>query len=318
MSAALESTYRRAMRWYPKRWRAANEDAVLGTLLDQAEEQGRAKPARGELSDLRANGLARRLGPLGRVPASVRDRMAALAFGLGVGISIVALVVMPIQAAAFPSVVTAYLTFVGPYIGFSFVFYGLWILSAIAGVLGWTWIARALVLLAIPVSIAVHIGFARVIDWPPTSTTIILMSTLAVMSLLGNPFAFRRGRLWIAVSALGWAAFDGFTTWYQIVSKGGAAGRTDWSVGDLWMWLYWIVPFAVILALVLHSVRRNPWGGAILLLLVPLTAFVVFGWKPQLDDLIDRATLLGIGIAIIAVVYLAIRLIRVKVTITRA
>jgi len=317
VSGELEREYRRALRWYPKRWRAANEGAALGTLLDQADDQKREAPARGELADLRANGLAARLGPLGRIPASVRDRVAAIAFGLGVGIAVVALVSIPIQSAEFPPELRTYLTFVGPYVGFSFVFYGLWILAAIASMLGWTWIARGLALIGIPVSIAIHVGFVRVIDWPPTTTTIVLMGTLALMTLSGNPFAFRRGRIWVAVCALGWAAFDGFTTWYQIATRGGAAGRTDWWVGDLWMWLYWIVPFALILALVLHGISRSSWGAAILLVLVPLTAFVVFGWSPRLGDMLDRATLLGIALGIIGLVYLTFRLIRMKVTITR-
>jgi hypothetical protein len=34
----LGAEYRQLMQWYPRRWRLANEDAMLGTLLDQAEQ----------------------------------------------------------------------------------------------------------------------------------------------------------------------------------------------------------------------------------------------------------------------------------------
>lgn len=40
----LEIRYRQALRWYPRSWRAANADAVVGVLLDVADAEGRAAP----------------------------------------------------------------------------------------------------------------------------------------------------------------------------------------------------------------------------------------------------------------------------------
>ena len=37
----LSAEYRWLMRWYPRPWRLANEEAMLGALLDQADGEGR-------------------------------------------------------------------------------------------------------------------------------------------------------------------------------------------------------------------------------------------------------------------------------------
>lgn len=57
---SLETQYRALLRWYPRAWRAANEEVVLGTLLDTAEARGRARPTRSEAWSLRMNGLGER------------------------------------------------------------------------------------------------------------------------------------------------------------------------------------------------------------------------------------------------------------------
>jgi hypothetical protein len=313
----LELRYRSALRWYPTKWRALNEDAVVGTLLDQAEGDQRTKPARGELADLRSSALLSRLGPFGRVPASIRDRAAALAFGLGSGIAITALVALAVQKATITHYFLAELPTVGPFVGYSFLFYGAWILSFVAAMIGWKWAARLLAIAAIAVAIVLRLTASGVPFSAPTTTTIVLLGALALISFIGNPFATHRGRVWIAVSAVLWAAFMGFTIWYQRVTLGGVAGRTDWFVGTLWQWLYWLIPFALVLALVLRGARKSAWSGAILILLVPVTLFVVFGWSPQIDDLIDRATLLAIAIGIVCAVYFVLRVFGVRIRITR-
>jgi hypothetical protein len=313
----LELRYRRALRWYPKKWRAANEDAIVGTLLDLADDDHRSRPARGELAELRASALALRLGPLGRIPSSVRDRAAALAFGLGSGIAITALIAIAVQRATLAPFLLSVVPVVGPFIGYSFLFYGVWILSFVAAIAGWKWGARVLAVAAILVAIVLRITLGGTAFSAPTSTTIVLLAMLAILSFAGNPFHSPRGRVWISVSALAWAAFMGATIWYQRVTQGGQAGRTDWFIGPLWQWLYWVVPFALILAIVLMRVFHNGWGGAILILLVPIIPFVVFGWSPRVDDVIDRGTLLAIAIGIICVVYIVPRLWQFRIRITR-
>lgn len=58
----LSAEYRRLMRWYPRQWRLANEEAMLGALLDQAESEGRQEPTAAERSAMTKGGLARRFG----------------------------------------------------------------------------------------------------------------------------------------------------------------------------------------------------------------------------------------------------------------
>lgn len=57
----LESQYRQLLRWYPRRWRARNEQAVIGVLLDQAENDGRKTPTVADRASLIGGGLHERL-----------------------------------------------------------------------------------------------------------------------------------------------------------------------------------------------------------------------------------------------------------------
>jgi hypothetical protein len=57
----LESHYRRLLRWYPRRWRARNEQVVIGMLLDQAENDGRMTPTVADRASLISGGLHERL-----------------------------------------------------------------------------------------------------------------------------------------------------------------------------------------------------------------------------------------------------------------
>jgi hypothetical protein len=314
----LESRYRQALRWYPKAWRRRNEDAVLGTLLDRADDEKRQAPVRSELANLRGSALLTRLGPLGRIPGPVRDRAAALAFSMAGGIAIAALVAMALQKSTLPPQWAGLSPSIGPFWGVGFIYYVVWILALIAGLLGRRWVARGTGVASIAVAVALRLSPAnRFFDHAPTTTTIIFIAALTGLSFVGNPFRSVRGRMWIAVGAASWAAFMGLTIWYQRVTQGGVAGRTDWFLGPLWQWLYWIVPFALILALVLMRLVRSRWGGAIITLLVAIIPFVVFGWSPQIDDLINRGTLLGIAVVIIGAVFFLPGLWRLRITITR-
>lgn len=64
MSNQLEQQYRHALRWYPRRWRARHQAALLGILLDQAEAEGRTHMSTADRSNLTRHGLAHRLGPV--------------------------------------------------------------------------------------------------------------------------------------------------------------------------------------------------------------------------------------------------------------
>jgi hypothetical protein len=74
----LERTYRNALHWYPHRWRAQHEDALLGILLDQAEEEGRDHMTTAERRNLTRRELSRRLSPILLVALLILGVLAAL------------------------------------------------------------------------------------------------------------------------------------------------------------------------------------------------------------------------------------------------
>jgi hypothetical protein len=312
VSAALERSYRRALRWYPAKWRNRNEDVVVGTLMDVAEQDGRTTPASGELANLRATGFAARLGPLGRIPAEVRERVAALTLGLGAAIAIVALIANIWQLKAEPMAALPYLT-VGPFVGFSFIFYAVWVVALGAALLGARRVATVLVLAAIPISIAIKLADVR-IERPPTTTTIILMASLSILAIIANPVGSRRGRIRVATSTVAWAAGIAGTIEYQKVTQGGAAGSTDWFIGPLSQWMQLAIPLVIILAIVLWRVSRTPWAPAILIAEIPIAAFSLLGWQNLTT--IATTTVASILVAV-ALAPVILRAFGFRLTITR-
>lgn len=83
MSAALEAQYLRLLRWYPKQWRERNEAAVVGVLLDQAENEARTAPSAADRASLLLGGLRERLRR-GQRPSAlmVVSHACALAFSV--------------------------------------------------------------------------------------------------------------------------------------------------------------------------------------------------------------------------------------------
>ncbi|MCU1420688.1 MAG: hypothetical protein JWN36_339, partial [Microbacteriaceae bacterium] len=79
----LSSAYRRLLRWYPSEWRAANEDAMVGILLDVADHAGRTRPTRADAAALMAAGLAKRFG---FPPRGQRLRLLPLSFGAALSV----------------------------------------------------------------------------------------------------------------------------------------------------------------------------------------------------------------------------------------
>lgn len=204
MSAALEGRYRQALRWYPKTWRSRNEDVVLGTLLDVAEEDGRDAPAKGELANLRSEALVSRFRWFDRfLPAPVRNRVSAIAYGTGFGIALVAALFSVIN------VPELYLqpendnpvTF-GPFLSLGILLYGLCILAFLARAVGLVVIARVLLVLTIPAGIvARYVSDQAMFDNVfPTTTFVTVMGILAVLAFLGGERRSVRSLAWLGSS----------------------------------------------------------------------------------------------------------------------
>lgn len=56
----LEARYRRLLRWYPRIWRAAHGDVLIGTAMDAAEAEGRSRPTTAEARSMALHGFGER------------------------------------------------------------------------------------------------------------------------------------------------------------------------------------------------------------------------------------------------------------------
>jgi hypothetical protein len=174
------------MRWYPKEWRLANEDAMLGVLLDKADSDGRSQPDPAEDAGLMRAGIAQHFGLPQR-----GQRLRLLPLAAGAILSIFYAVVI-IWAPA-----TRYQGSVGPFSNPSVVTCVLLVLAFFTALLLRGKGASILALTAVGVEIAIGI-LSSVNQWQgPGATAVALFVGLGVLS--SRPF----GRGWsLTVGAL--------------------------------------------------------------------------------------------------------------------
>jgi hypothetical protein len=214
VSAALESRYRAALRWYPRSWRAANADAIVGVMLDQAEAEGRVVPSRGELRDLAGSAIRTRIESV--APRAVRDRVAAVALAIGTAYALVMLIgaewapfatsgpanqwMLPDDGSSWrePSSVGF-----GPFASALVIVYALWIVAFVLVLLRLARAATALLLLTIPV-----LGWVRgvrlddIAVLQPTTFVMILTALIAVLASVGRPARVGRAVLPLLVGVV--------------------------------------------------------------------------------------------------------------------
>lgn len=205
MSAALEARYRAALRWYPRSWRAANADAIVGTMLDQADADKRSAPLPGELRDLAASGISARFERV--APRVVRDRVAAFALAIGTAYAVIMLVASewapfaetgPLTGWMFPDDGPIYREYsthgFGPFASVMVLVYALWITAFVLALLRLSKSAIAVLLLTIPL-----LGWIRTLRFDdigveqPTTAALIIVALLAVLASVGRPA--RAGRV---------------------------------------------------------------------------------------------------------------------------
>lgn len=216
--SAIESQYRSALRWYPRSWRRANEDVVVGTLLDVAEGEGRDAPTRAELGDLRRSGLVARADAI--LPGAIRDRAASISLGAGTALAVALLTGQfwaawaPLRQGSPNNWVAVAPELVAPdhVIWQLLVHPAFWVLAALVGLAGWTAASRALLILSIPASVT-SVAFLTDESFllRPALGTLAMMALLAVLGCTG-----RTKRTWLlaATTATGvllasWLAFLG-------------------------------------------------------------------------------------------------------------
>jgi hypothetical protein len=190
-STALGEEYRRLLRWYPRRWRLDNEDAMLGTLLDNAEHEGRTHPTSDERAAIIRSAFAERFG---RPLAGERLRLIPLSAGALLSVFYSCFIIWSPR--------TQYSGALGPFSNASVITCVLLVLAFLAGLFVRGRTANAFALLAAVTEIIIgSMALARPVIGPgawegPSLTTVVLFTGLA---LLGGA-SFRRGRALTAAS----------------------------------------------------------------------------------------------------------------------
>jgi hypothetical protein len=324
--SALEQAYRSALGWYPKKWRSRNGAAVLGTLLDQAEAEQRTAPARGELSNLRHSAILARFAFPGRmIPAAVRRRAGVATLGLGFAISTVGLLYGGFtwaQAIVDGSYQRVWLiSALGQVLIAGQGVYLLWFAAGIAAMIGLRRVAIALLAAFLPASIvwptiAWHLGLLG----HPGAVTLGFLDLLAIITIAGlavRPPRLRSGATVTSVAAI--AIIVG-TNWLQTASHGywgNGANNVDFFWAPLAIWLVFLgIPLALLLTVVFSRLGNRALAGSVVLAAAPIVplGLLAFTWR---DDVPALASILAVAIVGAALLVGFLRLLGLRVTITR-
>jgi hypothetical protein len=320
--SGLEQQYRRALRWYPIDWRNRNEDVVVGTLKDVAEEESRSRPAAGELANLRLTGIAAHLNGLGRtIPAAVRDRAASVALGLGAAIAGGG-IVQSLTYGFTPGYPTA-----GPFLNLGFAFFAFWIAAFITAFFGLRKVTIILLATTIPASIATSLLSQGLGMFDHTrSMTIFFLALLALIGAVGlpprhghSPIHRSRlpliGTLVVASVLIGAFQFAPVRNLAEFLQYG--PGGLDLFWAPLASLLAYVgIPVGVVVSIILWRTKRSAWTGALLLLCaatLPIT-FLEINWRAPWYEYLGIFALVA---AMVVTIYALLRLFDLRVTVTR-
>ena len=302
MSAALERRYRAALDWYPSSWRAKNGEAMLGTLLDEAEATGRDKPRLGDLANLAMHGLRAQLVRLSLVvPARVRDRVSAITLATGFAFALVMFVAAEWAPWAARGPWNGWIADwrpmggevpgFGPFASAAAGLYLLWIVAFVLAIVGLPRVASVTLILTLPTSAVIidlgtRVETMRYVRLAPDGSVLLLLGTLAVIASLG--LATRRGQrgrgaVWLLVSAFGAL---GALAAMELPNLGVSLSINDgWAFEDRlhphWEWNSLINPAYFLTILVIVAVAfiargRYEWAIAVGLAAVPWAFAFVF------------------------------------------
>src|SRR5947209_2029127 len=128
--AVLERRYRRLIRLYPSAWREKWSEELLGVLLDQAADEGRATVSRGDAINLVLTSLSVRCSDL--LPATMkvlRERVSLLSLIGGAGVSLTCALRGEIGSGADEFWPTRSGISPSPFLTFDVVVYVLWLIG---------------------------------------------------------------------------------------------------------------------------------------------------------------------------------------------
>jgi len=309
VSRTLEQRYRAALRWYPARWRDANADIVVGTLLDVAEAEQRNAPSRSELAHLAASGIRNRLSWVDIVaPAAVRQRASAILLATGFGLAVMMLVMQEwapwATARAWDEFGISAPSF-GPFLGAGSVLYLVWIVGFVLAVIGLPRVAKVVLLLEVPTAI----GISMLVDAGdvsrPSSSLLAAFVVLALCVALAPPLTSRAVTGVTAVLAL---VFATLAAAYWMLTLGTSErwlGSWGWRrVLDVgWAPLACLAVVAFVLLVVL---RKRDWAEGLALasvvmvavITVPLTSNNVAEWGLVQAGFVTASVLVALVITV--------------------
>jgi len=212
----MERRYRAALDWYPRRWRDENGEAMLGTLLDEAEATGRDRPRPTDLANLAVHGIAATARQLpDRVPAAIRDRASAIALATGFALALVQFLAVewapwapngPWNGWAFDwRGVNADVPGFGPFASAGVILYGLWLAAFVLAIVGLARTATVALVATLPVIVVLVANSGhRMVAFRPADIVLVSFAALALLAVLGRPT--RRGHKAAGARWLGIAA----------------------------------------------------------------------------------------------------------------
>jgi hypothetical protein len=211
ISIPLGVTYERMLRFYPPEWRAQNGAAMVGALLDQAEDEQRDRPTMGDRVSLVAGGLQQTF-----LSTGTGSRWSLLPLGAAAALSAFYFSISWAPGLQYPG---AFGSFANP----SVIAAALIIVSFGSAVFSMYRTSRVLSLIAIIVELVVGVIAARENWMGPNWTTVVLFVGLAALGI--GPV--RRARTVLlgisAVMVIVAVAIFAPTLWYTLVDLAAAA-----------------------------------------------------------------------------------------------
>jgi hypothetical protein len=304
-----EAQYRRALRWYPRAWRTANEEVVLGMLLDAEDDASsdlrvRATRRRVQIANLSVHAVLSRLGLA--VPGFARHALSTYGLSAGTAFALVYFWFHSRTPLA-PSVPDfTEPGWFGSFENSGVVLTALWVVAFVSSMLGQNRITHAVLWTAFAATCALPIAAA--VGGPawsaPSTTNLALLSGLNLVAVLGTP----RSRTKVGAWSLIW--LTGFLAVYAI---NGRPAEAD----DRYLWqslvagapAIVVVGAVVVMGLAIRLCARPEWAAVAFIAVAPwLLAWTVASTEGNIGAL----GVVGIGTsAALCLTLLILRLITV-------
>jgi hypothetical protein len=262
----LEQDYRRQLRWYPKPWQDTHGEALVGTLLDEAEDTDRFTMQPGEWRSFAAAGIASRLDRI--IMRRVRDATATVMLTAGAGVSAAYFVIS--SWAPWGTGTSDAVPAFGPFYDAAPVLTVLWVAALASALVHRWWIGRVALLGSVLVAVFMRpvetlIAPAHFVSLD--AGTLTLSATAALLAVLGTPYS----RAPLVAASTGWAGLTCLAHAYLLLAGGELADRPTGILAAPER-TSWMIALALGVALVFALARFRVQAFTIVLSVVPPTA----------------------------------------------